>query len=156
MGWAPKRQPLWKIWACFLSGLLICVPWDRFLRQTSTSVSTIRDPEVNITSAYDILSILILYLYTHTHTSLAALFSGTTWVSRYKKGKTSLDITETRDSEWQWHQLGHICKICTSLWTDNHTSTPPLSYLQPGCPSCSPTNSVKSLKAALILELYGT
>jgi len=78
MGWAPKRQPLWKIWACFLSGLLICVPWDRFLRQTSTSVSTICDAEVNITSAYDILSILILYLYTHTHThtSLAALFQG--------------------------------------------------------------------------------
>ena len=24
------------------------------------------------------------------------------------KGKTNLDFTEARDSEWQWHQLGHM------------------------------------------------
>jgi len=29
-------------------------------------------------------------------------------VSRYQKGKTNLDFTEARDSEWQWHQLGHM------------------------------------------------
>ena len=34
--------------------------------------------------------------------------SGTTQVSRYQKGKTNLDFTEARDSEWQWHQLGHM------------------------------------------------
>jgi len=28
--------------------------------------------------------------------------SGTTWVNRYQKGKTSLDFTEARDSERQW------------------------------------------------------
>ena len=28
-------------------------------------------------------------------------FSGTTQVSRYQKGKTNLDFTEARDSEWQ-------------------------------------------------------
>jgi len=33
--------------------------------------------------------------------------SGTTRVSQYQKGKTSLDLTEARDSEWWWHQLGH-------------------------------------------------
>ena len=33
------------------------------------------------------------------------------------------------------------------LQTDNHTSTPPLCFLQAGCPSYSPTNSVKALKA---------
>ena len=27
-------------------------------------------------------------------------FSGTTQVSRYQKGKTNLDFTEARDSEW--------------------------------------------------------
>jgi len=43
-------------------------------------------------------------------------FSGTTQVSRYQKGKTSLDFTEARDSEWQWHQLGHMqLQVCTSL-----------------------------------------
>ena len=77
-----------------------------------------------------------------------ALFSGTTQVSRYQKGKTNLDFTEARDSEWQWHQLGHM-QVCTLLQTDNHASTPPLNFLQAGCPSCRPTNSVKALKAIL-------
>jgi len=62
-------------------------------------------------------------------------FYGTTQVSWYQKGKTNLDFTETRDSEWQWHQLGRT-QVCTSLQTDNHTSTPPLSFSQAGCPSC--------------------
>jgi len=64
-------------------------------------------------------------------------------VSRYKTGKTNLDFTEARDSEWQWHQPGRM-QVCTLLQTDNHASTPPLSFLQAGCPSCHPTNSVKS------------
>ena len=42
--------------------------------------------------------------------------SRTTWVSRYQKGKTDLDFTEARDSEWQWHQLG-LMQVCTSLQT---------------------------------------
>jgi len=67
-------------------------------------------------------------------------------VSWYQKGKTNLDFTEARDSEWQWHQLKHM-QVCTSLQTDNHASTPTLSFLQAGCPSCRPTNSVKALKA---------
>jgi len=74
------------------------------------------------------------------------LFSRTTWVIQYQKGKTNLDFTGARDSEWQWHQLGHM-QVCTSLQTDNHTSTPPLCFLQAGCPSCHPTNSIKALKA---------
>ena len=57
------------------------------------------------------------------------LFSRSTWVSRYQKGKTNLDLdfTGARDSEWQWHQLGHM-QVCTSLQTDNHASTTPLFF----------------------------
>jgi len=66
-------------------------------------------------------------------------------VSWYQKGKTNLDFTEARDSEWQWCQLGHM-QACTSLRTDNHASSPPLSFLQAGCPSRRPTKSVKALK----------
>jgi len=76
------------------------------------------------------------------------LFSRTTWVSQYQKGKTNLDFTGARDSEWQWYQLDHM-QVCTSLKTDNHASTPPLCFLQAGCPSCYPTNSVKALKAVI-------
>ena len=66
---------------------------------------------------------------THTHPFNGPL-SGTTRVSRYQKGKTNLDFTEARDSEWQWHQLGHM-QVCTLLQTDNHTSTPPLCFYRP-------------------------
>ena len=84
---------------------------------------------------------------THTHTHLFnGPFSRTTRVGQYQKSKTNLDFTEARDSEWQWHQLGHM-HVCTSLQTENHAITPPLSFLQAGCPSCRPTNSVKALKA---------
>ena len=60
---------------------------------------------------------------THTR-AFNGPFSRTTRVSRYQNGKTNLDFTEARDSEWQWHQLGHM-QVCTSLQTDNHASTPP-------------------------------
>ena len=88
---------------------------------------------------------------THTQPFNGPL-SGTTRVRRYQKGKTNLDFTEARDSEWQWHQLGSM-QVCTSLQTDNHASTLPLSFLQAGCPSCCPTNSVKALKATRLCEI---
>ena len=47
----------------------------------------------------------------HTH-PFNGPFSRTTQVSQYQKGKTNLDFTEARDSEWQWHQLGHM-QVCT-------------------------------------------
>ena len=84
-------------------------------------------------------------MYTYTHPFNGHL-SRTTWVSRYQKGKINLDFTEARDSERQWHQLGHM-QVCTLLQTDNHANTSPLSFLQAECPSCRPTNSVKALKA---------
>jgi len=67
-------------------------------------------------------------------------------VSWYQIGKTNLDFTEARDSEWQWNPLGRM-QVCTSLQADNHASTPTLSCILAGCPSCCPTNSVKALKA---------
>ena len=77
--------------------------------------------------------------YTHTH-PFNGPFSGTTQVSWYQKGETNLDFTEARDSEWQWHQLDYM-QVCTLLQTDNHASTPPLCFLQSGCPFCRPTNN---------------
>jgi len=48
-------------------------------------------------------------------------------VSWYQKGKTNLDFTEARDSEWQWHQLGYM-QVCTLLKTDYHNNTRPLGF----------------------------
>ena len=95
--------------------------------------------------------ILLTHTHTHTHTQpFNGPLSATTRVSRYQKGKTNLDFTEARDSEWHWHQLGHM-QVCTLLQTDNHASTPPFSFLPAGYPSCHPTNSVKALKAGLYI-----
>ena len=99
---------------------------------------------------------LVCHLHTHTHTHTHPFngpLSRTTWVSRYQKGKTNLDFTEARDSEWQWHQLGYV-QVCTSLETDNYASTRPLSFLQAGCPSWCPTNSVKALKALALKNIF--
>jgi len=89
---------------------------------------------------------IIACTHTHTNTRTHTFNGPLSWtirVSRYQKGKTNLDFTEARDSEWQWHQLGHM-QVCTLLQTDNHTSTPPLCFLL-----CfwRLTNSVKALKA---------
>jgi len=69
---------------------------------------------------------------------LNGLFSRTTWVSRYQKGKTSLDLNEARDDGvlgWQWRQLDRVQTICTSLQTDNNTNTSSVNFLQAGCSS---------------------
>jgi len=87
----------------------------------------------------------------YTHTRLTAVFSGTTRVSHYQKGKTNLDFSEARDSVWQWHQLGHI-QACTSFQTDNHASTPPqfftgpLPFLPPNQQRRSTEDSYRSSK----------
>jgi len=67
--------------------------------------------------------------------------SGTTRVSWYQKGKTSLDFTEARDDEWQWLQLGYM-QVCISLQAENHARTPPLSFYRPDAlPAAQPTAS---------------
>jgi len=70
-------------------------------------------------------------------------------VSHYQKGKTNLDFTEARDSEWQWHQLGHM-QVCTSHQTDNHTSTSPLSFFTGRLPFLSPNQQHQSSEGIIM------
>ena len=43
---------------------------------------------------------------------------------------------------WQWHQVDDMQIICTSLQTDNHASTSPLSFYRPDAlPAAQPTAS---------------
>ena len=83
----------------------------------------------------------------HTHPFNDPLF-GTTRVSQHQKGKTNLDFTEARDSEWQWHQLDHM-QVCTSLQTDNHASTPPLSVFTGQMPFLLPNQQHQSTEGKL-------
>jgi len=86
------------------------------------------------------MNILFINRDTHTHPFNGPL-SRTTRVSRYDKGKTNLDFTEARDSEWQWHPLGYM-QVCTSLESDNHASTPPLIFYRPDAlPAAQPIAS---------------
>ena len=59
----------------------------------------------------------------HYYIHLTAFFSRTTWVSRCQKSKPFWILLEQEMTEWQWHQLDHMQIICTSLQTDNHSST---------------------------------
>jgi len=62
-------------------------------------------------------------------------------VSQYQKGKTNLDFTEAGDSEW--HRLGHM-QVCTSLQTDNHTSTQSLKFFTGQLPFLPPNQQSQS------------
>jgi len=86
-----------------------------------------------------LVTVIITERDTHTHPFNGPL-SGTTQVSRYQKGKTNLDFTGARNSEWQWHQLGHM-QVCTSLQTDNHASTTKFFYRPDALPAAQPTVS---------------
>ena len=82
------------------------------------------------------------HTHTHTHTHpFNGPFTGTTQVSRYHKSKTNLDFTEARDSERQWHQLGHM-QVCISLQTDNHPAPYHSVFYRPDAlPAAQPTAS---------------
>jgi len=90
---------------------------------------------------------------THTH-PFNGPFSGTTRVGRYQKGKTILDFTDARDSEWQWHQLGHM-QVCTSLETDNHASTSPLSFFTGRMPFLPPSQQRQSSEGTMLSKTTG-
>ena len=77
-------------------------------------------------------------------------FSGTTRVGRYQKGKTNLDFTEARDSEWQWHQPMDHMQVCTSLQTDSHTSTAPLSFFTGRMPVLPPNQQRQSTEGSIV------
>ena len=83
----------------------------------------------------------------HYYTRLTAS-SRTTWVSQYQKGKTNLDFTGARDSEWQWHQLGHM-QVCISLQTDNHASTLPLCFFTGRMPFLPPNQQRQSTEGTI-------
>jgi len=90
-----------------------------------------------------------LFAHPNTHAFNGPL-SGTTRISRYQEGKTNLDFTEARDREWQWHQLGCV-QVCTSLQTDNHASTPPLSFFTGRMPFLPPNQQCQSTEGTLLI-----
>ena len=115
--------------------------------------------DLAVTAAYcsdGTTAILHTHTHTHTHTRTHPFndpFSRSTRVSWYQKGKTSLDFTEARDSEWQWHQLGRM-QVCISLQTDNHASTPPLKFFTGRMPFLPPNQQCQSTECTSTIQLY--
>jgi len=81
---------------------------------------------------------------TDTHHSVLRPSVVITKVSQYQKGKTKLDFTEARDSDWHWHQLGHKCKSASHPRQITTPASHHSDFLQARCPSCHRTNSVKA------------
>ena len=71
------------------------------------------------TGGYTAHRFQVLATHTHKHTHpFNGPFSRTSQVSRYQKGKTNLDVTEARDSEWQWHQLELDLRVAAARKSD--------------------------------------
>jgi len=71
--------------------------------------------------------------------------SETIQVSRYQKGKnqegkTNLDLLAQRDSQWQWHLLGHM-QDCTSSQITTPISHHSVFYRPDALPAAQPTAS---------------
>jgi len=113
-----------------------------FIDNVMRRLSCINTCACHVYFTINLLTHLLAYYYRH-HPFNGPL-SRTTWVSRYQKGKTSLDLKEARDdgvlgcSGISWHMQ----TICTSLKTDNHTNTSSLSfYRSDALPDAQPTAS---------------
>ena len=95
--------------AClYVTALLGQCPSSAALHLLSSHILTSQPPSSDSLGQSTLRTCL---LHTHTHTPFNGPLSGTTQVSRYQKGKTNLDFTGARDSEWQWHQLGHYASL---------------------------------------------
>ena len=101
--------------------------------QLTVSPYPINEPEMVISKEHETLSQLTHYVISplqfscqQQHTFNGPL-SRTTQVSGYQKFKTNPDFTEARDSEWQWHHLGHM-QVCTAL-RSRQITTPAPSHL---------------------------
>jgi len=75
-------------------------------------------------------------------TTTTTTISRTIWVSWHQKGKPLWILMKQEMMGWQWHRLDHMQIICTSLQTDNHASTSPLSFYRlDALPAAQPTAS---------------
>ena len=83
--------------------------------------------------------------HTHTHTRLTAHFPGLPrWASTRKVNQSGFYW-----SKWQWVAVARAGPYASlHLAPDRKPHQHPTTqFLQAGCPSCRPTNSVKALKA---------
>jgi len=89
-----------------------------------------------------------MMLDTHTHPFNGPFLGLPRWAGTRKV--TNLDFTEARDSEWQWHRLGHM-HVCTSLQTDNHAT---LFFYRPDALPDAQSTASKHWRHYMMLEIW--
>ena len=87
--------------------------------------------------------------YSHIHTFFQDY---PRWAST-RKVKPIWILLKKRQSEWQWHKLGYM-QVCTSLQTDNHTSTSPLKFFTGRMPFLPPTQQRQSTESNSPIHYY--
>ena len=97
------------------------------------------EPTAETFQTFVVFTLLLLHTFNYP-------FSGTTQVSWYQKGKKPIWILLKQETVSGSGISWAICKSAPRS-RHNHSSTPSVRFLQAGCPSCCPTNSVKTLKA---------
>jgi len=135
--WRLSQQNCWQMVSHYASVLCYSVYWD----QISVYLAT-----VIILGKY---SVCVLQGHAHTHTHpFNGPLSGTTEVSRYQKGKPigillKQETVSGSGISWAIRKFAPLFRQITM--PASHYSV----FLQAGCPSCRPTNSVKALNAVL-------
>ena len=126
---------------CFRSSQALSKKWLATTILDFLKFNVLMDAGGQHTSPCQISSKLVKRLQTTTHyTCLTALCPGLPrWASTRKVKPIWILLKQ--------ETVSGSGISCTLLQTDNHASTPPLSFLQARCPSWCPTNSIKALKA---------
>jgi len=113
--------------------------------QVERRTGKVRQSETDVLPLCHATRYRLLQSYTHTH-PFNSPFSGTTRVSRYQKRKTSLDYTEARDREWQWHKL----HLAPDRWPCQH---PTAQFFTGRMPFLSPNLQRQSTEGKIIERL---
>jgi len=75
-------------------------------------------------------------------------------VCRYQKGKTNLDFSEARDSEWQWHQLGHMQSAPRSRQIGLTMQHPTTQFFTGRMPFLPPNNQRQSTEGNAEMKYF--
>ena len=128
-------------WQATINSIFTAVFWVKLDSPFLNSV--LFWPYLGIAPSWGYCQIMHFFLHLlYTHTRLTTFFSRTTWVSRHQKGKVFWILLKQEMMGWEWQQLDHMQIICTTLQTDNHTSTPSLNFYRPDAlPGAQPTVS---------------
>ena len=103
---------------------------------------------------YGVYLLVFCTMYTHTHTRLTALCQGLPGWAGTRKVKPNWILLKQETVS----SIGIRWAICKSAPRSRQITTPlphRSVFLQAGCPSCRPTNSVKALKAFLYYVYIG-